>query len=128
MLRLRGTAHHFDQPLVGTVTRLTEGAGSHQFLVVDAGDTYPAKYAYGAVLTASPSLPAAWTGPGLTHLLNLDQLAEGDIVSLQPTGQLIRQYQVDSTQNFLLATERCNSNCLMCARSRQRTAMIRAIC
>jgi His-Xaa-Ser system radical SAM maturase HxsC len=115
MLRLRGTAHHFNQPLVGTVTRQPGGEGRHQFLVVDAGDPYPASYAYGAVLTASPSLPAAWTGPGLTHLLNLDQLAEGDVVSLQPTGQLIRQYQVDSAQNFLLATERCNSNCLMCS-------------
>jgi hypothetical protein len=52
MLRLRGTAHHFDKPLVGTVTRQPGGEGDHQFLVVDAGDPYPTSYAYGAVLTA----------------------------------------------------------------------------
>jgi His-Xaa-Ser system radical SAM maturase HxsC len=115
MLRLRGIAHQFEQPLVGTITRHAGKTGPTHFLVQEAGTTCSVTDTYGAVLTEAPVLPAAWTGPGLTHLLNSEQLAEGDVVSLAPSGQLIRQYRADSAQNFLLATERCNSNCLMCS-------------
>lgn len=115
MLRLRGIAHHLEQPLVGTITRHAGNTGPTHFLVQEAETTYPVTSTYGAVLTEAPTLPAAWIGPGITHLLNSEQLAEGDVVSLAPSGQLIRQYRADSAQNFLLATERCNSNCLMCS-------------
>ena len=99
---------------MGRVTRQKGGDGT-QFFVLDAGEEVEEVSGYGAVLTAAPALPLSWQGPGLTHLLNSEQLEEGDVISVSPAGQLMRQYRVNSTQNFLLATERCNSNCLMCS-------------
>jgi His-Xaa-Ser system radical SAM maturase HxsC len=115
MLRLHGVvAQGLERPLVGRVTRQRQGDET-QFLVLDAGEEVGEVTGYGAILTAAPALPLSWQGPGLTHLLNSEQLEEGDVVSLNTAGQLMRQYRVNSTQNFLLATERCNSNCLMCS-------------
>ncbi|MGI4875288.1 MAG: hypothetical protein ACRYFX_29390 [Janthinobacterium lividum] len=71
--------------------------------------------AHAALLTEEQYLPASWTGPGLTQIFNSKELVEGDVVSIAPSGQLVRQYRANSSQNFLLATERCNSNCLMCS-------------
>ena len=116
MLRLRGTANQLNQPLVGTITRHEANVGPSQILVLDGAlvSKAPAAGTFKAVLAAGP-LPDTWSLPGLTHVLNLDQLDEGDVVSLDPNGHLVRQYRVNSAQNFLLATERCNSNCLMCS-------------
>src|SRR4029077_11870654 len=47
--------------------------------------------------------------PGFNHLM------EGDLVVINPSGTINTLYRVNSHQNFLLATERCNSNCLMCS-------------
>jgi His-Xaa-Ser system radical SAM maturase HxsC len=117
MLRLRGVvAQGLERPLVGRVTRRKNTGNEEQFLVLDAGEEMGTGVsAYGAVLTAAPALPPFWQGHGLTHLLNSEQLEEGDVVSVNTAGQLMRQYRASSTQNFLLATERCNSNCLMCS-------------
>jgi len=40
---------------------------------------------------------------------------EGDIVAIGDNGNIRTIYRVNSNQNSLLVTERCNSNCLMCS-------------
>jgi His-Xaa-Ser system radical SAM maturase HxsC len=45
----------------------------------------------------------------------LDHLTDGDIVSVGNDGNINTLYRVNSFHNTLLATERCNSNCLMCS-------------
>ena len=115
MLRLRGTPHQLGPTsVVGRLTR-QPGGNPADWLVLDAGDAAPAHLPYAGLLTGNPTLPAAWPGPGLTHVLDSAQLVAGDVVSITPSGQLTRHYRADSTQNFLLTTERCNSNCLMCS-------------
>ena len=45
----------------------------------------------------------------------LGHLANGDLVSIGIDGNINTLYRVNSHHNILLATERCNSNCLMCS-------------
>jgi His-Xaa-Ser system radical SAM maturase HxsC len=45
----------------------------------------------------------------------LEYLGDGDIVSLAPSGAVSVLYRKQSHYNTLLATERCNSLCLMCS-------------
>jgi len=46
----------------------------------------------------------------------LNYLENGDIIRFDPTGKSIRSlYRINSKQNYLLVTERCNSYCLMCS-------------
>ncbi|WP_324680578.1 His-Xaa-Ser system radical SAM maturase HxsC [Hymenobacter sp. GOD-10R] len=116
MLRIRGNAHQITISLVGTITYDPAQGGHNRFLVVDAARVDPAHAAgFGAVLTSALQVPAELQTPCVYNLLALADLDEGDVVSLDPNGQIVRQYRVQSRQNFLLATERCNSNCLMCS-------------
>jgi len=55
------------------------------------------------------SLPAIYAPP------HLDYLRPGDVVQLQPSGVVQVLYRGASEHNTILATERCNSFCLMCS-------------
>lgn len=64
--------------------------------------------------------PAAWAGtPAVYAPPNLDYLAEGDVVLLLPSGTVNVLYRRASPHNTILATERCNSFCLMCSQPPQ---------
>ncbi len=71
---------------------------------------------YAGVLSTDPHgtappvpLPAIYAPP------NLEYLREGDVVALRPNGVVSVLYRRDSLHNTILATERCNSLCLMCS-------------
>jgi His-Xaa-Ser system radical SAM maturase HxsC len=51
----------------------------------------------------------------IVHGLNLDHLAEGDVVSIDLRGHVRTLYRRASRHNALFATDRCNSLCLMCS-------------
>ncbi len=53
--------------------------------------------------------------PSVYSVGTFDHLAEDDIIAIYPTGVIRTLYRVKSFHNFLLFTERCNSNCLMCS-------------
>ncbi|WPQ63292.1 His-Xaa-Ser system radical SAM maturase HxsC [Chitinophaga sancti] len=53
--------------------------------------------------------------PGVYGIGDLSHLYEGDIVVVHADGVVNTVYRVNSVHNFLLFTERCNSNCLMCS-------------
>ncbi len=49
-------------------------------------------------------------------VLPFDHIRDGDILRIEPGRGAVRSlYRVDSPHNTLFATERCNSNCLMCS-------------
>lgn len=51
----------------------------------------------------------------VTRLGTSEHLNDGDIVVIHPSGLIRTLYRTNSGQNFILVTERCNSNCLMCS-------------
>ena len=52
---------------------------------------------------------------GISDILDLSHLDDGDIVSISPSGVVWTLFRVNSFNNALFVTERCNSNCLMCS-------------
>lgn len=52
---------------------------------------------------------------GVYSVKTLNHLDEGDIVVISEDGNINTLYRVNANQNTLMATERCNSNCLMCS-------------
>jgi His-Xaa-Ser system radical SAM maturase HxsC len=52
---------------------------------------------------------------GVYTIADLGHLCEGDIVAVHADGVVNTVYRTNSAHNFLLFTERCNSNCLMCS-------------
>src|SRR2546428_4054356 len=51
----------------------------------------------------------------MIHSADVDHLRTGDIVILGVDGTVRTVYRPDSSSNTLFATDRCNSNCLMCS-------------
>jgi His-Xaa-Ser system radical SAM maturase HxsC len=60
-------------------------------------------------------LPPLLPMPTVEALPNLDYLEDGDVILLQPSGQVRVLYRRGSLTNSILTTERCNSYCLMCS-------------
>jgi His-Xaa-Ser system radical SAM maturase HxsC len=53
--------------------------------------------------------------PTVRGLRQLDYLDQGDVVAVDPNGFVRTLYRRGSLHNFILATEQCNSLCLMCS-------------
>lgn len=84
--------------------------GSREELAVFEGDWT----GYIGVLSTESSdleipIPAIYAPP------NLEYLDTGDVVALRPTGTVSVLFRHMSPHNTILATERCNSYCLMCS-------------
>ncbi|RPD44134.1 His-Xaa-Ser system radical SAM maturase HxsC [Hymenobacter sediminis] len=114
MLRTRGIAQGLHSPLVGRVTRDPFNSAPHHFLLTE-GTPDVDVLGFGAVLSTTLAVPASLRMPIVYGIMSLHHLEEGDLVSLDTSGSINTQYRVNSQHNFLLATERCNSNCLMCS-------------
>lgn len=106
---------------VPVIARVTTGgvppgdARDDHVLVWGADAPSPDTSGYAAVV--SPGGAPAWQADApLVHSLpGLEYLADGDVVYLHPAGFVRTLYRRSSPHNFILATDRCNSFCLMCS-------------
>jgi His-Xaa-Ser system radical SAM maturase HxsC len=116
-VRLHTNAHvtGVDRTLIGRVARVP--------LIADRGDSWllavdgvlpcdPHGYLGVLALGDAPSMPGVPTVRGLRQL---DYLDHGDVVAVDPNGFVRTLYRRGSPHNFILATEQCNSLCLMCS-------------
>lgn len=116
LLRTKGKPINIEQHLVGKVTRNIENLDEKTFLLVDNETTseIPNSNFLGILTTQQEYLlkngeNVVFKIPTLQHLEN------GDLISVGNDGNINTLYRINSNHNTLLATERCNSNCLMCS-------------
>lgn len=115
LLRTRGVAKNIDDQVVGRITRSTKALDKHSILILDSDlqDYDPGDF---ACVLANKELEDRTPGyPAVCNIPSLDHLNEGDLVVAGSDGNVKTLYRVNSYHNTLLATERCNSNCLMCS-------------
>jgi His-Xaa-Ser system radical SAM maturase HxsC len=110
IFRTKGTPINVQALIVGKVTRDPYHTGSH--LIFIGENTVDSNYL--AILSCQPNISAGDT-PGVFNIPSLDHLEEGDIVAVGVDGNVRTVYRANSFYNTILATERCNSNCLMCS-------------
>lgn len=114
LLKTRGTPVDIDAPIVGTITR--NPIEQNKILIAEThSEERVSSNRFAAILTSAPAGSIAFQCPAVFDIATCDHLAEGDIVVIHADGVVNTLYRVHSHQNFLLATERCNSNCLMCS-------------
>lgn len=112
ILKTKGKPISIDQPIVGRVTRNPEESADSIYLA-DKELTYPHKR-FKSILSIQPESLEAQI-PHVHAIAALDHLDEGDIVVINTDGVINTLFRANSHHNFLLFTERCNSNCLMCS-------------
>ncbi|MES2328587.1 MAG: His-Xaa-Ser system radical SAM maturase HxsC [Bacteroidota bacterium] len=113
LLKTRGTPHRIGGPIVAKLTRNRFADDPCKILIVEDGSIGESPD-FKAVLTSAP-VSQRIDMPSVYSVGTFDHLAEDDIVVVNSDGSINTLYRTKSFQNFLLATERCNSNCLMCS-------------
>lgn len=115
LLKTRGIAVNLDSSLVGRVTRDPCNPDGDSFLICE-GELPPVeKLHFQAILSTKPYPNDYWKLPAIVKVPTFEHLYEGDIVVAHSDGIINTLYRVGSFHNTILATERCNSNCLMCS-------------
>lgn len=115
ILRTKGKPINIEGHLVGKVSRDIETLDEQTFLLVDNfRQEYPNTKFLG-VLTTQEEYELKNGENVVFKIPTLEHLEDGDIVSVGNDGNINTLYRINSNHNTLLATERCNSNCLMCS-------------
>ncbi len=115
LLRTKGRPINIDNHLVGKVTRFENNLDENTFLIAEKSIPELPNHEFLGVLSCLDDNEIRGTKAAVSKIQSLDHLAEGDIVSVGVDGNINTLYRVNSNHNTLLATERCNSNCLMCS-------------
>lgn len=113
-LKTRGKAIGLQEAMVVKVSRDVAKADGKTALLLE--EQVPSDISgFAAVISTVNLSDALQSIPYVHQVSSLSHLAEGDIVVINTDGVINTLYRVNSQHNFLLATERCNSNCLMCS-------------
>jgi His-Xaa-Ser system radical SAM maturase HxsC len=113
-----GSARELDEPVIGRVTTagLPPGEAREDSILLwrDSGPPADSR-GYMAVMT--PEKTPAWevAAPLVHSVSGFDYLSDGDVVYVSPSGFVRTLYRRGSPHNFILATDQCNSFCLMCS-------------
>jgi His-Xaa-Ser system radical SAM maturase HxsC len=115
-LRTSGTAHNIhEKHIVGRITRDPSNNNADTVFIAENGTKQIAENNFSAILTNEAQYDFSSNERVVYNIPSLGHLTEGDIVAVGADGIINTLYRVNSNQNTLLATERCNSNCLMCS-------------
>lgn len=114
LLRTKGTPHRVNKYKVGYVTRDIHTSEKDAILLYDNPEVSINDFNGQAVLTLFP-IESDYLFPIVYNIPTLNHLSDGDIVLMGEDGNISTLYRLNSYHNTLLATERCNSNCLMCS-------------
>jgi His-Xaa-Ser system radical SAM maturase HxsC len=118
-LTTTGTARNFDTEILGVIStkHLRPSDRSRRIRLVGSGVTVRDEDVSGyRALLCHDELKGDVSVPFVHRLRESDHLRDGDIVLLEPAIGLVRSlYRPYELHHHLFATERCNSNCLMCS-------------
>lgn len=113
LLRTKGTPNRTSENAqVGKVTRDINALDNTTFFLAENNQA-PQSNDFLGVLTTSKNIISEKTT--VFNVPNFEHLENGDIVAVHQDGGISTLYRINSNHNTLLATERCNSNCLMCS-------------
>lgn len=115
LLRTKGKAINIENHLVGKVTRDPLQLNDDSFLLIDNSISELPNNPYLGLLTCQDEYEEKNGEKVVFKIPSLAHLSEGDIISVGNDGNINTLYRKNSFHNTLLATERCNSNCLMCS-------------
>jgi len=115
LLRIKGTAANIEAPIVGRVTKDPSKLDENTLLICEGEIPELSTTKFLGILTNAEDVKHVRPLPIIYNVPTFEHLSDGDIVVANNDGNINTLYRVNSYHNTLLATERCNSNCLMCS-------------
>ena len=113
LLKTKGISHRIEGSIVAKVTRDYNSEGADQILISENDIPIKSLKNFKAVITNTKN--DSLSMPYVSSVLTLEHLHDGDIVLINSDGVINTLYRVNSYQNYIFTTDRCNSNCLMCS-------------
>ncbi len=114
LLKTKGKALNIDKVIVSKVTRDINKARLQNYIyLTESLNEFECVNLNG--LITPENIVTSLGFPVVFAVGSLDHLSEDDIVSIGVDGNVNTIYRVNSPHNTIMATERCNSNCLMCS-------------
>jgi His-Xaa-Ser system radical SAM maturase HxsC len=117
-LHTAGVAIGFRKPTLARVTlgEVPPSERSKAALVLSSISGHSDLKGYAAVVSQEPVELSSPQVPIVHSVRHIDHFQPGHIIAIEPANGFIRTiYRSESRHNILFATERCNSNCLMCS-------------
>ena len=118
LLRTKGIAHNLHSFEVLKATRFKNKALRPNYCLLLEDSEVLASTSLDSnlfILSTNKLGEESFSGKGLHSIKSLSHISEDDIVYIGTDGNLRTLYRTNSHQNYILLTERCNSNCLMCS-------------
>lgn len=118
VLRTKGRPHNLHEFEVLKVTRFKHKAYNDNYcLLIDENDDFDYNKLDDDlfIITTNKLSDSQFSGKCLHSIKSLSHISEDDILYIGTDGNLRTMYRTSSFQNYLLLTERCNSNCIMCS-------------
>ena len=120
-MRTRGEAFSVSSRLLARVasTPAEDALNQSEAALLIRDDSVPRSSlsAFRAILAATPDRPD-FKEVGLPRVCSLrstSHLNDGDVVEITPQGEVRTLFREGSAHNAIFATDRCNSNCIMCS-------------
>ncbi|MFV0151508.1 His-Xaa-Ser system radical SAM maturase HxsC [Empedobacter falsenii] len=114
LLKVKGKALSIVDTIVGKVTKDPNKINLEYILITNNPSEFNNK-GFKCILTELKIENQNLSNSIIHSISTLEYLKEDDIVAVNTNGVINTLYRVNSLQNSILATERCNSNCLMCS-------------
>jgi His-Xaa-Ser system radical SAM maturase HxsC len=115
LLKTKGKPLNITVPVIGRITRNPFTEDRDSVYLNDSTQPYSISGYSKAVLSRENEVDISSATPLVFNIPSFEHLSEGDLVSISTDGFVNTLYRINSHHNFLLVTERCNSNCLMCS-------------
>lgn len=117
-LHTAGIAKGFRRPTIARVAKepVQEKRGEIALVVASKDDIEDDSQGYAAIICQEQLDHRSLRSPVVHSVRDIDHLSPGHVVAIEPLNGFIRTlYRPESQHNIIFATERCNSNCLMCS-------------
>lgn len=115
-LKTRGKPHNIARTFVGKVSRDLGSLDNNTFYLNESLNEIPEfNFPLGFLSLSKKENTLQKDALGVYNILDLGHLDEGDIIAVNPSGMIRTLFRINSFNNSLFVTERCNSNCLMCS-------------
>ena len=115
-LKVSGKTSNIVETLVGRVPRNIKDIDEHSILIYDR--EMPSNNFFKslvAVISTKSDYNFPNNKPFIHSIPDLSHLFEGDIIKIDPKGNINSLFRINSRHNYILVTERCNCKCLMCS-------------